>query len=186
MRIEGYAVVGDNDRIADAAGKMPDSLKNDAEWTFFQDGLDAADVTVLGRRSNDVTPNHRGRRRLVMTRSVSGIELNGLIVLWNPEGASLETALAAFECKVEHLAVAGGRNVFDYFLSGLHRYTVFHLSRIKGVSLPGGVGVFSAVETKGLTAEQTLSSSGYSPGSSKMLDKDVEVVGWVPTRVASS
>lgn len=180
MRIEGYAVVGDNDRIADAAGEMPDNLKNDAEWKFFQDGLDAADVTALGRRSNDVTPNHRQRRRLVMTRSVSGVERNGLFVFWNPEGASLEAALAAFDCTVSHLAVAGGRDVFDYFLTGPHRYTVFHLSRIKGITHPGGVGVFNAIETMGQTADETLRSSGYLPGSSEKLDDDVEVVGWVP------
>jgi len=180
MRIEGYAVVGDNDCIADAAGAMPESLKNDAEWKFFQDGLDAADVTVLGRRSHDVTPNHRLRRRVVLTRSVSDVERNDLIVFWNPEGATLEAALAAFDDNVTHLAVAGGRDVFDCFLTGPHHYTTFHLSRIRGITHPGGVGVFSEIDAKRQTAEQVLSASGYIPGPTKTLDRGVDVVSWTP------
>lgn len=180
MRIEGYAVVSDDDRIADATGQMPASLNNDAEWTFFQNGLDAADVTVLGRRSHNVTPNHRRRRRLVMTRSVGSVEGHGEIVLWNPDGVSLEIALEAFDCKIEHIAVAGGMDVFDFFLQGPNRYSVFHLSRIIGVKLPGGTGVFNAVETKGMTAAQVLSSFGFLPNSTRMLDQGVKVVGWEP------
>ena len=106
MRIEGYAVVGDDDRIADADGLMPDILRNDAEWAFFQEGLDAADIVVLGRRSHDITPNPRRRRRLVLTRSVASIEREVDAVFWNPSGASSEAAVEAFGCSVQHIAVA--------------------------------------------------------------------------------
>lgn len=51
MRIEGYTVSGNDDRIADAAGQMPTALINDTECAFFQDGLDAADIITLGKRS---------------------------------------------------------------------------------------------------------------------------------------
>jgi dihydrofolate reductase len=180
MRIEGYAVVGDDDRITDAAGQMPDALKNDAEWVFFQDGLDAADIVALGRRSHDVTPNPRRRRRLVLTRSVARAERQGGVVFWNPAGASLEAAVEAFGCPVQHIAVAGGREVFDYFLPPPHGYTAFHLSQIEGVTLPGGTGVFSAVETGGLTAVNVLASFGYGPASTRTLDSGVHVVTWVP------
>jgi hypothetical protein len=84
MQIEAYAVVGDDDRIANAAGEMPEALKNDTEWAFFQAGLDAAQVTVLGRASQEATPNHRRRRRLVMTRSVRDLRSEGDTVFWNP------------------------------------------------------------------------------------------------------
>lgn len=180
MRIEGYAVVGDDDRIADAAGQMPDALKNDAEWAFFQDGLDAADIVALGRHSHDVTPNPARRRRLVLTRSVARAERQGDVVFWNPAGASLEAAVEAFSCPVKHIAVAGGRDVFDYFLRPPHRYTAFHLSQIEGVTLPGGTGVFGAVETGGLTAVHVLASFGYGPASTRTLDTGVHVVTWVP------
>jgi hypothetical protein len=126
MRIEGYAVVGDDDRIADAAGQMPNALKNDAEWASFQDGLDAAEIIVLGRHSHDVTPNPRRRRRLVLTRSVERAERQGDVVFWHPAGASLEDAVEAFGCPVQHIAEAGGQDVFDYFLRPPHRYTAFY------------------------------------------------------------
>ena len=178
MRIEAYAVVGDDDRIADADGAMPAILKNDAEWAFFQNGLDAADVTVLGRRSHDATPNHKQRQRLVLTRAISNVERDGAVVFWNPGGVALDVALQEFACPVTHMAVAGGRDIFDYFLTGPYRYTCFHLSRIRGVTLPAGVGVFTAVEA-GQAAEHVLTASGFNPRPTRRLDDGVDVVSWV-------
>lgn len=180
MRIEGYAVVGDDDRIADATGGMPSVLKNEAEWAFFQAGLDAADVTVLGRASQDATPNPKRRRRLVMTRSVSDVQVDGATVFWNPAGAALRHALTGFPVPVRHIAIAGGRDVFDHFLAGPCRFTTFHLSRVHGVNLPGGRGVFGAVESRGLSAAQVLTAAGYVPPSPMALDDGVDVVSWAP------
>ncbi len=179
-RIEGYAVVCDRGCIADATGAMPEALKNDAEWDFFQAALDAADVSVLGRRSYDVTPNPRGRRRLIMTRSVDApVRKDELIVFWNPAAATLTDALALYEMPVRTLAVTGGRDVFDYFLAGPTPFTNFYLSRMHGVSLPGGVGVFSAVETEGHSPEYVLTAKGYVAGDHQHLDTQVDVVDWV-------
>ncbi len=179
LRIEGYAVVSDDDCIADADGNMPDSLKNDAEWDFFQAGLDAADVSVLGRRSHDATPNHARRNRLVLTRSVEAVKVDGLIVFWNPDACPLAAALQAFELPVSHLAVTGGRDIFDFFLTGEVRFTAFHLSRVRGVTLPGGTGVFSGVN-RGQSAEAILAEAGYQPGPLQVLDEGVDVVSWTP------
>ncbi len=181
LRIEGYAVISDDDRIADAHGNMPDSLKNDAEWDFFQAGLDAADVSVLGRRSNDATPNHARRNRLVLTRSVEAVKVDGLIVFWNPDTCPLAAALQAFELPVSHLAVTGGRDIFDFFLAGEARFTAFHLSRVRGVTLPGGTGVFSGVE-QDQSAESILDRAGYKPGPLRILDNNVDVVTWALSR----
>ena len=177
LRIEGYAVVSDDDCIADANGVMPDSLKNDAEWDFFQAGLDAADVSVLGRRSNDATPNHAARKRLILTRSVADIRKDDLLVFWNPDSTPIETALAAFGSPVSHLAVTGGRDVFDFFLAKPYRYTSFHLSRVRGVKLPGGTGVFAAVDA-GFAADAVLKGHGFSAGPLRTLDDGVDVVSW--------
>lgn len=177
-RIEAYAVVSDDDCIADVHGEMPESLKNDAEWAFFQNGLDAADVTVLGRRSHDATPNHASRRRLVMTRSVADVKTDGLIVFWNPAGAELSAALNAFDRPVTHLAVAGGQTIFDYFLTGPYMYSAFHLSRVHGVQLAGGTGVFSHVKPDEVSAEMVLERHGYLPGERCILDEGVDVVSW--------
>ena len=180
LRIEGYAVVSDDDRIADSAGLMPDALKNDAEWAFFQAGLDAADVNVLGRKSHDLTPNHKNRRRLIMTRSVTGVELREDGVFWNSDGATLAESLSCFDCEVQSLAVAGGRDVFDYFLSGAARYSTFFLSRMHGVTLPDGVGVFTRVNSAGEAAEDILAAYGFEGGEQRVIDDGVSVVGWTP------
>lgn len=179
LRIEAYVIVGDDDMICDADGVMPESLKNDADWGFFQSGLDAADVCVLGRKNHEVSPNPKGRLRLVLTASVSGVDSSGDAVFWNPADTSLDTALACFETKVDHLAVVGGQAVFDFFLSEPYRYTRFHLSRIAGVLIPNGRATFSAIESHpGLSAEDVLRQHGYSPKEEVTLDKDVELVSW--------
>jgi len=48
-RIESYAIISEDGMLADATGIMPDSLKFDADQTFFEHGLDAVDVVVHGR-----------------------------------------------------------------------------------------------------------------------------------------
>ena len=47
VEIHGYAIVSDDDRIADARGVMPRALLNDADWAYFQAELDRADLVVL-------------------------------------------------------------------------------------------------------------------------------------------
>lgn len=178
-QIEGYVVVGDDDMICDAHGVMPASLKNDADWAFFQAGLDAADVCVLGRLNHEASPNPKRRRRLVLTTSVSGVERDENLVFWNPAATSLVQALANFEIEVSHLAIVGGQAVFDFFLSGSQRYTRFHLSRIEGVRLPNGRKTFSMMEsdTK-LRTEDVLEQNNYVPKEVQQLDEGVEVVSW--------
>jgi hypothetical protein len=73
-RLHGYAIVSEDDRIADAQGRFPDALKNEADWAYFQAGLDRTVLTLLGRRSHDASPNAKGRLRLVMSGSVAGLE----------------------------------------------------------------------------------------------------------------
>lgn len=181
IRMEGYAVVCDNDCIADASGHMPDALKAEAEWAFFQAGLEASDVIVLGRKSHDMTPNPKARRRLVMTRQVeTPVWEDDRTVLWNPEKVSLQMAISMFDFDICVLAVTGGREVFDYFLGQGGGYSAFHLSRIKDVYLRGGVKVFSDLEGGGVTPESLLQSGGYLPAKWRELDDVSSVVTWVP------
>lgn len=181
LRIEAYVVVGEDDFICDRQGRMPNSLKNDAEWKFFQDGLDAADVTVLGRKSHHQTPNHKNRRRLIMTRSESQRSINDREVFWNPSTESLLAALEVFDLpEFPALAIVGGQSAFDYFLQLPHRYTKFHLSRVHGVTIPGGRGVFSAIHRERVSAKTVLADNGFAPQPARVLDQGVEVVTWVP------
>ena len=74
VEVHGYAIVSDDDCIADAGGAMPRALHNEADWDYFQRGLDLADLVVIGRTSHEVTPNRKGRRRLILSRQAAGLE----------------------------------------------------------------------------------------------------------------
>ncbi|MEO9970695.1 MAG: hypothetical protein ABJG15_12915 [Hyphomonadaceae bacterium] len=179
MQIEGYAVVCENDCIADAEGKMPDSLKSDAEWAYFQAGLDLADLIVLGRKSDDVTPNPKERLRLVMTRAVTAPTVKDQgTVLWNPVHTSFSRAIDLFEVNIDRVAVTGGKEVFDYFLQSDLGYSCFHLSRMKNVYLRGGVKLFSALEVSCETPDKLLQSLAYLPSERIELDTKASVVRW--------
>ncbi len=125
--IEGHAIVSADDCIADASGRFPDNLRNDADWALFQAALDAAAVVVLGRPSHLATPNRKSRSRLVMTSTVSGIERRPDALWWNPAEVPLHEALDAAAPPGGIVAVPGGHLVFDYFLG--ERMDAFYLSR---------------------------------------------------------
>lgn len=177
--IEGYAVVCENDCIADADGQMPGTLKSEAEWDFFQAGLDAADVIVLGKFSHEVTPNLKKRLRLVMTSSVGAPRLVAPgVVFWNPARGGFEAALELFETDIKHVAVTGGQGVFDAFLDGDNRYSVFYLSRMAGVTLIDGRKVFSNCTDKKMSAEDVLRDADYLSVECTALDARASVTSW--------
>lgn len=179
IQIEAYAVVCENDCIADVNGLMPPALKNDAEWAFFQDGLARADVAVLGRKSHEITPNPKQRRRLVLSRQIGRAEWQDTrTVMWNPDGASLELALGMFDTPTKVLAITGGQGVFDCFLARVEGYWRFHLSRLTDVYLKDGVKLFSALNAGGQTPESVLKDAGYVPGAYRKLDQQASVVSW--------
>ena len=177
MNIEAYVVVGDDDHYCDQNGNMPESLKHEAEWAFFQAGLDAADIIVMGRRSHEITPNPKQRSRLVLTRKVTECMREGGHVYWNPAHASLRQALSLFEGSTERLAVVGGQVAFDLFLTAPLKYDRFHLSRIHGVQVPDGRGVFSAT-SPGTDAASILRSAGYDMVAYQTLAPGVDVFTW--------
>lgn len=167
VEIHGYAIVSDDDRIADASGRTPDALRNDADWAYFQAELNQSDVTVLGRLGHEANPNPRGRLRMIVSSSSQGIERRADGWWWNPERASWEGAIHAALPHGGRVAVPGGRQVFDLFLA--LGYDAFHLTRAEGVVVHGGVPVFSECDT-GKRAEEVLSAAGLRPGPGQVLD----------------
>ncbi|MHB2166177.1 hypothetical protein [Alsobacter sp. R-9] len=155
--VVGYAIVSADDRIADAQGRMPDSLKNEADWQRFQAALDAAAVTVLGRLGHEAHPNGRNRLRMVVSTGVAGLERRPDGWWWNPQKVAFASAIAEVVPAGGEVAVPGGQGVFDLFL-GIG-YDAFHLTRARGVTVPGGRGVFAAVE-RGTGAEALLGAHG--------------------------
>jgi dihydrofolate reductase len=177
-RIEGYAIVSEDGMLANAAGIMPDSLKFEADQTFFEKGLDGVDVVAHGRHSHENQRHSDLRRRLILTRAVTAIAAdpsNKKALFWNPAGASLEQAMAVLGVPNGIVGVIGGTQVFGLFLD---RYDIFYLSRAPGVRLPGGRPVFPEVPEK--TPEDVLTQHGLHAGQRQILDmnKGLAVVSW--------
>jgi hypothetical protein len=176
-RLHAYAIVSDDDRIADAAGNFPDVLENDADWAYFQAGLDNCDLTLLGRRSHDASPNLRRRRRLIMSRSATGLEQRDDGFWWNPGDMKLAAALSQLLPDGGEIGVPGGQDVFD--LIGAAGFASFHLARAEGTRLPGGRGLFKACE-QGIPAAAVLAEGGLVAGEQTWLDEKagVSLVVW--------
>jgi hypothetical protein len=88
IKINGYAIVSDDDRIAGPDGLIPASLRNEKDWDCFQRALADSDLVVLGRRSHEVAPNVRGDQRLVISRGAAGLEQRANVWWWNPARVS--------------------------------------------------------------------------------------------------
>jgi hypothetical protein len=180
LRIEGYAIVSVDGMIADRKGRMPDALRIDADQRFFAASLDVASAVAHGRHSHEQQPHSQGRRRLILTRRVAGIEpdpSNPLAVLWNPAGCSLAQACRSMGVTAGVLAVIGATDVFGEFLH--IGYDAFHLTRARRIRLPGGRPLFPQI-TCGWTPEEMLAEHGLAPGPVQVLDRAAEatLVTW--------
>jgi hypothetical protein len=154
-------------------------MRNDADWAYFQAGLDAASLSVLGRLGHEANPNRRNRPRLVVSSRANGLEQRSDAWWWNPADLSWREAARAVLPGGGQVAVPGGRRVFDLFLA--IGYDAFHLSRVVGLRIPGGVALFSACD-EGRDAEAVLSGAGLRPGPKRILDvgKPVILSVWRP------
>ena len=178
-RIEGYAIVSTDGRIADANGVMPDSLRYDADQRFLQSALDRAAAVINGRHSAEGGPRAAQRKRLIVTRQIAAVAAsadNTNELLWNPAGATLEKALEALGVVDGTIAVIGGPEVFSMFLP---LYDAFDLSRAARTTIPGGLPVFAEVGPNA-TPEDVLARHGLKPGPRRDLDASagVTVVTW--------
>jgi dihydrofolate reductase len=181
IRIEGYAVVSADGMLADRNGKMPDSLKIDADAQFFTQGLERAALVVHGRNSHEQQPSSDRRRRLILSRRIADLAPHPsipLAKLWNPVGASFAEACRALDVTEGMAAVTGGAEVFRLFLD--IGFDAFHLSRVGTVRLPGGRPVFPEVPP--LTPDQVLAEHGLRPGVAQIFDAeaDATLVTWTP------
>jgi hypothetical protein len=178
LRIDGYVIVSADGMLADAGGVMPEALKFEGDKQFFNAALDLADLIVHGRHSHEGQPNSPHRKRIVVTRTVSGIAddpSNPRATLWNPAGAPFEAACDRAGLHAGTVAVIGGPSVFDMFMD---RYDTFWLSQATKVRLPGGKPAFSSVPQQ--TPQEVLAHQGLKPGESQTLDgpNGVTVTPW--------
>jgi dihydrofolate reductase len=176
--IEGYAIVSEDGMLADATRHMPESLKFSADQRFFEQGLDAVDVVVHGRHSQERFARSPLRQRLILTKRVHGVAAhpsNSRARYWNPADASFDAALADLHEPKARIGVIGGTDVFGLFLGMFH---LFHLTRAPGVWLPGGRPVFPQVPAQ--RPEEVLAHHGFQPGQVRLLDPthQLTLVSW--------
>jgi dihydrofolate reductase len=172
IEIHGYAIVSGDDRIAGSDGRTPDSLRNDADWAYFQRELDAADLVVLGRLGHEANDNVRRRRRVVVSTSANGLEQRSDAWWWNPVQTPWSALTAILLPNGGRVAVPGGQTVFDLFLE--IGYAYFHLSRAAGVILGRGRCLFSACE-RGVSAASVLASAGLHSERARVIDAAANV-----------
>jgi hypothetical protein len=119
LRTEGYAIVTADGMLADRHGRIPRELKIDADQRFFEQGLEAADLIVHGKHSHEQQSHSDKRRRLVLTRKITGLASHASLPnakLWNPAGLSFVEACRAIGIAEGVVAVTGGTEVFEAVL----------------------------------------------------------------------
>ena len=167
VELIGLAIVSVDDCIADARGAMPDGLRNEADWAHFQNELDRADLTLLGRIGHERHPNTKQRHRLIVSSAARGLELRPDGWWWDPATTSWDEVKDRLMPRGGRVAVPGGRRVFDLCLA--LGYAEFHLSRAERCLLPGGTKLFTACQTT--PAEELLSGAGLKAGPRSWLDE---------------
>lgn len=168
-RIEGYAIVSADGMIADAAGVMPPTIRNDADQRFLQSELDRAAVVVHGSHSYEGGPRAAHRKRVILTRGIPAIAPDPShpnALLWNPGGATLEQAIAQLGAGDGPIAVIGGTEVFGLFLP---LYDAFHLTRAVHAVIPGGRPLFPQVGPHA-APEDILARHGLHPTPRRDID----------------
>jgi dihydrofolate reductase len=179
-RIEGYAVISKEGMIATSDGKFPEAIKIPADHKFYQDSVAAASAVVNGRHSAEGGIGEPLRKRIILTRRVDVLTPdpdNTNAILWNPATAPFDEAWARLGIDGGVLAVVGGTDTFDLFLT--IGYDVFYLTRTEA-SVVRGRAVFPGVGTT-TTAEQVMTKAGLVHKGTRMLDASVNcrVEEWV-------
>lgn len=142
-RFEGFAVVSADGFIADAEGRMPDRLKFDADWGYFQAALDRADITLIGRSTHEAAPNIKKRRRLVFSTRVADVVREDERTFWiDPAKVDPGAVISEMVGSDADIAVVGGQGVFDWALSN-PGFSAFHLSLAHQVQLGRGQRIFA-------------------------------------------
>ena len=178
-RIEGYAIVSADGMIADGDGAMPDSIRNEADQRFLQTELDRAAVIVHGRRSHEGGPRAARRKRIIVTRQIASVApdpSHSNAVLWNPAGATIQSAIAMLRAGEGTIAVIGGTEVFGLFLP---LYDAFHLTRAAYAAIPRGLPLFPEVGPDA-AAGDVLARHGLRAGPQRELDAvaGITLVTW--------
>ena len=170
IAFKGYAIVSADGFIADEAGDMPDSLRFDADWRYFQAALDAADLTLLGRHTHEAAPNRKERRRLVVSRGVRAMLQENARTWWvNSDDVASTSAVTVVAGSKATVAVVGGTGVFSWILDDVG-FDAFHLSIAHHVRLSSGRPLLDGADTLE-DAIDKLKAKNLSLGERRWLDQ---------------
>ncbi len=164
---------------------MPDALRFEADWAYFQAALDAADITMLGRHTHEAAPNVKRRCRLVVSRGGRAVIQEDARTWWvNSEDVAPEAAIAAVMGAAADVAVVGGTGVFSWILAE-GGFKEFHLSLAHHVRLGAGRPLFE--ETDGLEgAIARLAKMGLDSKQRSWFDEEAGLELLILRRSASS
>jgi dihydrofolate reductase len=168
-RIEGYAIISADGMIADAGGKMPDTIRNQADQDFLQAELDRTVAVVHGRHSHEGGPRAAERKRVVVTRQVASLApdpSHRRSLLWNPAGATFDAAIKAIGVASGTIAIIGGTEVFELFLP---LYDAFHVTLAERARIPAGRPLFAEVGPDA-TPSDVFARHGLRPDPPRDLD----------------
>ena len=119
VKVFGYAIVSRDGMIADANGRMTETLIIEADQIFYEASLARARLVVHGRNSAEPGAETASRPRLIATTRIAALAPgpNLLATLWNPNGLPFAEALLQLGIDDGIVAVVGGTNVFDLFFT---------------------------------------------------------------------
>jgi dihydrofolate reductase len=169
LALTGYAVVSADGFIADRNGRLPDSLRFEADFAYFQSALDQADLTLLGRKTHEAAPNVKRRLRLVLSRKVRALTRTDDVTWWlDPGDGRLQPALQRLATGTGRVAVVGGTAVFELVRQTVG-YAGFDLSVAKDVRLGAGRPIFPGADLA--AAEDLLGRHGLEAEETRWLDR---------------
>lgn len=176
VQVFGYAIVSRDGMIADAQGRMTDTLIIEADQAFFHAAVARARLVVHGRNSAEPGAATSSRPRLIATTRVAALAEGPSPIAWrwNPNGLPFADALERLGIDDGIVAVIGGTDVFELFLA--LGYDAFFLSRSERGDLPGGRPVFRDVPAR--SPEELLLAAGMQCGREERLATDLTLSRW--------
>ncbi|MEM9572476.1 MAG: hypothetical protein AAF996_13510 [Pseudomonadota bacterium] len=163
----GLALVCRNDCIADSLGQVPAGMRAIMRGAAFQAELNACDALIMGRAAYDAKILRDDRVRIIVTRDSKALEHKEGGWWWNPEAMPLENMLKVVIPSGGRIAVRGGRQTLDYFLTnGLRR---LNICRAESVAIMNGYKLLDGCDRK-TTLDTVLRDRGLILAERQLID----------------
>lgn len=167
MMFHGLAVVSADFFLAQHKNHLASEWASAEDFRHLQKVLDKAHGCVMGRVTHDLHPNIKGRRRIVLTRSITAECITNHHTLFiNP----LTHDKTDFLEKIgnhsggDRLCILGGADIYRFWLEN-HGYTCFDLTIEHNITFGAGIPLFPCQVGHRTDPRDVLGASGMSCGS---------------------